>query len=100
MRRCNIPPASCVHRYTTPCCKDCHETACETRRQNDPARCKCWTDRAPAKPKDRATRLDAAEIIRLHDAGLLQREIAERLGCSRSGVSAVLKAKKNSACAK
>ena len=90
MRRCNIPPPSCKHRYSTPCCKDCKEAGCETRCQNDPARCHCWADRPPSQRKERPARLDREAILRLYGLGLLQKEIAERLGCSRSSVSAVL----------
>lgn len=93
MRRCTIPPASCRHQYTTPCCRDCRDIECKSRCQNDPARCHCWEDQPSAKRRGRLTKLDRVEISRLYDQGLLQRDIAERLGCSKSAVSAVLREK-------
>ena len=91
MRRCVIQPSSCRHKYAAPCCRECPETDCLSRCENTPERCRCWRDGPPTQPKERKTKLDRAEIVRLHKQGLLQREIAERLGCSTSGVSAVLR---------
>jgi len=91
VRRCNIPPTGCRHKYAAPCCADCAEDGCAARCQNHPDRCRCWRDGPPLRPRERTGKLDRAAILRLREAGLLQREIAERLGCSPSGVSAVLR---------
>lgn len=89
MRRCNIPPPSCRHRYSTPCCRDCREADCESRCLNDPARCYCWSDKPPRQKRER--RVDTLQISWLYSQGLTQAQIAQWLGCSRQTVGAVLR---------
>ena len=88
MKWCKIAPGKCK-RPGGPCCKNCVDKTCRVRCLNDPRWCGCfWEDKPLPRNKPR---LDREEIARLYEAGLLQREIASRLGCSTSGVSAVLK---------
>lgn len=92
MRRCCITPPSCRHQHASPCCKDCAEADCETRCRNDPDRCHCWTNKPPrqtaqGKPKPK---VDREKIFRLHQQGLTQRDIAERIGCCRATVNNAL----------
>lgn len=89
MKRCKIAPPSCK-QPGQPCCKSCSDKLCGARCLNDPKWCFCWDEGPLPRNRERRTKLDRAEIFRLHNQGLLQREIAERLGCSQSGVSAVL----------
>lgn len=88
MRRCKIEPPSCKG-YGQPCCKSCPDELCEARCLNDPQWCGCWEEGPP--PRERRDKLDREAIFRLHSQGLLQREIAAWLGCSKSGMSAVLR---------
>lgn len=89
MRRCNIPPPSCRHKYAAPCCKDCREADCPTRCQNDPARCRCCSEGPPRKKRKRKT--DSLKISWLYSQGLTQVQIAEMLGCNRKTVGAILR---------
>lgn len=93
MRRCKIPPASCRHKRSTPCCKDCHEADCKTRCQNDPAWCGCWEDKPPRKKRagQNKTKIDQDKIFRLHQQGLSQRQIAGRMGCCLTTVNNALR---------
>ena len=93
MRRCKTAPPRC-RQPGKPCCADCQDKTCQDRCWNDPKRCGCWDEGPLPKKRERETRLDRAEIYRLHGQGLLQREIAARLGCSNSSVSAVLRERK------
>lgn len=92
MRRCKIAPPSCK-QPGQPCCKSCSDKLCESRCLNDPKWCGCWDEGPPPQRRERRTRLDRAEIFRLYNQGLLQREIAAQLGCSISGVGRVLSEK-------
>lgn len=89
MRRCKTAPPRC-QQPGKPCCADCPDKTCQDRCWNDPRRCGCWEDGPLPQKRERGTRLDRAEIFRLHEKGLLHREIAARLGCSVSGVGRVL----------
>lgn len=94
MRQCKI--ASCCKLSHHPCCKDCKEHTCTNRCLNSPKRCGCWWESAPPheaspNPRKGKSKIDRQELLRLHDLGLLQREIAERVGCSASMVSATLR---------
>lgn len=98
MRWCKIAlgPGACK-QPGGPCCKDCADKTCQARCWNDPKRCACWSDE-PCRgvrplPKKRGVKpsLDREEIVRLYKSGLLQYQIALRLGCSTSGVSKVLR---------
>lgn len=90
MRRCKIPPPSCCHSRSAPCCKDCQERDCSARCLNDPARCRCWEDKPPRGRGQH--KVDALQVAYLYgQAGLTQAEIAERLGCSRHTVGAILR---------
>ena len=93
MKRCKIAPPSCS-RPGTPCCEGCPDEACAARCRNSPELCGCWEETRPVRPpsggKGRKSRLNPAEVLELHDQGLLQREIAQQLGCSISAVSRIL----------
>ncbi len=89
MRRCNIPPSTCRHPHTTPCCKDCGDKTCKVRCQNDPELCCCWTDRPPRQKRER--KFDGTQMLRLHAQGLSQTQIAQFLGCSRNTVGSALR---------
>lgn len=89
MRRCNIPPSSCRRRHSAPCCRDCREKGCSARCQNDPARCNCWADKPPRQKRER--KVDSLQVAWLYGQGLTQAEVAERLGCSKNTVGAILR---------
>lgn len=93
MRRCNIAPTTCRHGCAAPCCKDCREADCESRCLNDPSRCGCWADKPPRRkmPDWHRDKFDRDQIYRLHQQGLSQKKIAERMGCSTSTVSSALR---------
>ena len=88
MRRCDIPPGTCRHSWTTPCCKDCGDTACGSRCQNTPERCGCWSDKPPKQERER--KVDPLQVVRLYGSGLTQAEIAGRLECNRKTVGKIL----------
>lgn len=88
MKWCKIAPGKCK-RPGSPCCRSCTDKTCQVRCLNDPEWCGCfWEDNPLPRNKPR---LNREEIVRLYKSGLLQYQIAARLGCSTSGVSAVLK---------
>lgn len=90
MRQCTIPPSSCCHPDSTPCCKDCQERGCPARCLNDPARCHCWEDKPPRKKRER--KVSPLHVAYLYgQAGLTQAEIARQLGCSIKAVAAILR---------
>ena len=92
MRRCQIAPSSCI-RLDRLCCVDCTDKICQTRCLNAPERCGCWEnvpDPSPGKC-GRKQELDRNEVVRLYNEGLLQYQIALRLKCSTTTVSAILK---------
>lgn len=91
MRRCKIPAGCKLPHH--PCCADCKDKACKARCWNSPNRCGCWENAPGSKGpiRERKSKLDTEELLRLHKQGLLQREIALRLGCSSSTVSAALR---------
>ena len=98
MKRCKIAPGpGACKQPGGPCCKDCASKPCQSRCLNDPKWCGCWSDEPcrghwpPPKKRGSKPKLDRDKIVRLYKSGLLQREVASRLGCSVSGVSAVLK---------
>ena len=83
MRQCRI--SSCCKLAHHPCCADCKDRTCTARCLNSPERCGCWWDTAL-----RPSKIDRDKVLRLHNQGLLQKEIARRLRCSTSSVSAIL----------
>lgn len=90
MRMCKI--ASVCKIPCHPCCVDCKVKSCEARCLNSPELCGCWEESAPPrKAKPRKSKIDSQELLRLHKQGLLQREIAKRLGCSAGSVSTALR---------
>ncbi len=96
MRQCRI--ASCCKLAHHPCCVDCKNRACESRCMNSPERCGCcennYAPRRKAAPPAKHSytgKIDREELLRLNNLGLRQREIAPRLGCSASRVSAILR---------
>lgn len=89
MRRCKIPPTSCCHRHSAPCCKDCREKGCAARCQNDPRRCGCWEDKPPKRERKR--KVSPLQVVGLYSAGRTQAEIAAQLGCCRNTVAAILR---------
>lgn len=89
MRRCKI--ASCCKLAHHPCCADCKDKTCTVRCWNSPECCGCWEDSSPVSKRSRKSKIDRQELLRLHGQGLLQREIAQRVGCSASSVSAALR---------
>lgn len=93
MRRCEIAPTSCRHRDSTPCCKDCRETGCKVRCQNDPAKCHCCADKPPRQkiPNAKRLRIDREKIYSLYQQGASQRKIAERMGCCLATVNNALR---------
>ena len=93
MRRCKIAPSSCKQPDKL-CCKGCPDKLCKSRCLNDPKWGGCWDEAPPPRKREPRDRLDREAIFRLHSQGLLQREIAAWLGCSKSGVSAVLQGQK------
>lgn len=92
MRQCKIPSGCKLPAH--PCCADCKET-CEARCLNSPKRCGCWAvvpvPQSGGGSHGRKSALDLERLLILHDQGLLQREIAQSLGCSTSSVSAALR---------
>ena len=90
MRRYKIPSGCKLpHR---PCCADCKDRACEVRCLNSPERCGCyWEEPEPSPKRARRSKIDRKELLRLHKLGLLQRDIAARMGCSVAMVSATLR---------
>ena len=88
MRRCNIPPSTCRHRYSSPCCKDCQEAYCENRCQNNPERCMCWADKPPRKKREH--KVDSLRVAWYYTQGMNQEEIARRMGCHRHTVGTIL----------
>lgn len=92
MRRCKIAPGVCT-QSGKPCCIDCTDNICQNRCLNHPKRCGCWEDSSELPPRKRGLKptLDRDEIVRLYKSGLLQYQIALRLGCSTSGVSKMLR---------
>lgn len=92
MRRCKIAPPGCI-RFGKPCCEDCPDLTCTSRCLNAPKRCGCREDAPDLSPGQcgRRPEVDLDEIVRLYHEGLLQYQIALRLKCSTSTVSAVLK---------
>jgi len=91
VRRCNIPPPRCRHRYVAPCCVDCGETDCPVRCMNSPDRCRCWEEGPAVKERKLGRRVDTARIAQLYDQGLTQAQIAEQVGCCKQTVLAVLR---------
>lgn len=93
MRRCKIPTGCKLP--ARPCCADCGDKTCTARCWNSPERCGCWTEfsSSPAEDARRGgkSKLDAQKLLSLHEQGLSQREIAQRLGCGKSSVSATLR---------
>lgn len=90
MRRCNTAPSRC-QQPGRPCCKDCPDKTCRARCWNDPGRCGCWEGRPPPKKRERPVKPDRAEILHLHEKGILQQEITARLGGSVSSMRKVLR---------
>ena len=94
MRRCKtaLGPDTC-RQPGKPCCKDCADKTCQARCLNDPKRCGCWeeTPDQSSRKRGRVLGLDRDEIVRLYKTGMLQYQIALRLGCSTYGVSQVLR---------
>lgn len=93
MRHCKIAPPSCT-RPGAPCCADCKDKACPSRCLNNPGHCGCWEGAPPVRlsgGKKRTSQLRTDKMLELHKQGLLQREIAQRMGCSVSTVSAALR---------
>lgn len=91
MRWCKIAPGKCK-RPGGPCCKDCSNKTCRSRCLNDPKWCGCfWEDKPLPRKRGKKPSLDREKIVHLYKSGLRQYQIAARLGCSTSGVSAVLK---------
>lgn len=94
MKQCKIAPGPDTCKQSgKPCCKDCTDKTCQARCWNDPKRCCCWeeTPEQPPRKRGRGPELDRDEIVRLYKTGLLQYQIALRLGYSTSGVSKVLR---------
>lgn len=89
MRQCRI--ASVCRLAHHPCCADCKDRTCDRRCWNSPERCGCWVESGPSQAKVRQTKVDRQKLLRLHKQGLLQKDIARRLGCSPSTVSAALR---------
>ena len=92
MRQCKTAPPGCT-RLGKPCCEDCTDKTCQARCLNAPQRCGCWEDVPdPVTGKcGRRPEVDREEIVRLYKEGLLQYQIALRLKCGTSTVSAVLR---------
>lgn len=91
MRMCKI--ASCCKLAHHPCCKDCKDKRCDARCLNSPEHCGCWEDSAPPRNRvqSRKSKINRQELLRLHEQGLLLREIAQRLGCGTTIVSTTLR---------
>lgn len=89
MRQCKIASGCKLAHH--PCCADCRDRTCDRRCWNSPDRCGCWVEDSPSRAKVRQTKIDRQKLLRLHKQGLLQKEIAQRLGCSPSTVSAALR---------
>ena len=96
MRRCKIAPSACA-RSDRPCCADCMDKICQARCLNDQKLYGCWEAAPdPSSRKDSRRlgpkpRVDRDEIVRLHNEGLAQYQIALRLKCSQAQVSRILK---------
>lgn len=93
MRRCKIPTGCKLPHH--PCCADCKDKTCTARCWNSPERCGCWEDSATVYLKavrpGRPAKVDPQEVLPLHRQGLLQFQIAMRLGCAPATVSRILK---------
>ena len=88
MRRCKIPTG--CKRLDTPCCVDCKDKTCSSRCQNLPQWCNCWEE-APPPRRGSPSKLDGKTVRQLHEAGLSQAQIANRLNVHRHTVSRVLR---------
>lgn len=93
MRRCKIPTGCKLSAH--PCCADCGDQTCEARCWNRPNRCGCWEDLSAPQPETaqpgRPTKIDAQEVLAMYQQGLLQYQIAMRLGCNPNTVSRILR---------
>ncbi len=90
MRLCRIAPPDCAHPGL-PCCKDCPDTACQSRCLNSPEWCRCCEEGPSIRRSGRTSRLDRDKLLELNGQGLTLREIAGRLGCGVSTVCANLR---------
>lgn len=88
MRRCKIPTG--CKRLDTPCCVDCKDKTCLARCQNLPQWCNCWVEAQPPR-RGAPRRLDWDKVRQLHEAGLSQAQIADRLNVHRHTVSRILR---------
>ena len=93
MRRCKIPTGCKLP--THPCCADCGDKTCTARCWNSPERCGCWEDSSTVYLKSvrpgRPAKASPQEVLALYQQGLLQYQIAQRLECSPTTVSRILK---------
>lgn len=93
MRRCKIPAGCKLSSH--PCCADCGVRTCEARCWNSPNRCGCWEDSSASQSKatqlGRPAKIDPQKVLALYRQGLLQYQIAQRLGCNPNTVSRILR---------
>lgn len=93
MRRCKIPTGCKLPHH--PCCADCGDKTCTARCWNSPNRCGCWENSSVPQSETtkpgRPTKIDAQEVLALYHQGLLQYQIAMRLGCNPNTVSRILR---------
>lgn len=87
MRICKI--AVGCRQLSHPCCADCGDKTCQARCLNSPSRCGCCDNGLPKRT--RRSKIDDEQLLALSHKGLLQRDIANILGCSAANVSARLR---------
>lgn len=85
---CKIVRCKRTEKYT--CCADCTATDCEERCKNTPEKCGvCGVEQKRSRPGRR--KYDQVQILKLYRSGLSKVEVAERMGCAKSTVTAALK---------
>lgn len=89
MLKCKI--YHCATRDSWSCCAECDEEGCPNRCLNHPDRCKCVSDGRPTPKKHHPHKHDHVQILTLAKSGYTNTEIMEKLGCSRSTVTATLR---------
>lgn len=89
MLKCKIYRCSSMASWI--CCAECDKIPCPNRCLNHPDRCKCVNDGHRTPKKAHPHKHDHGQILTLTKSGYTNKEIMERLGCSKSTVTAALR---------
>ena len=88
MRSCKI--YRCATMDQRMCCHDCAGQNCENRCLNHPDRCRCVSVGSVNKSNTNPPKYDRAQILALAKSGYTNKEIMDKMGCSKSTVVSAL----------